>query len=549
MQELSPEDVSNMVNERQRLEDAQQGASENRQLLQKKIWELEMTLRDKVQALEDSVKAYHSVAEDLKLMPQTARNARGMDLAIQIDIRAKKRDGLLKTDVRKKIVPVLQDLRSELSDTTLGFRSELLAEQDVAEEGEARRQELSESAELYEQKLRRAETAYKREKEGLDQAADIHGKELDAMEQRLVQLRDTTTEEAAISIANRRLNENKAMRTARQQEHLLKKRGLSENITEVVAACAVHREQVQHSLHQLKGEYADRLQLIFHQSASSSSSSSYSAVKMVPSGKKDVGLGLVPQIPAASYMPLPPAVMSHAQEQSAFTSHPKVIHSHMKPAGTNGSDTAADYHYQTATATTNTAMSMVSPGFEAAKTQQAVSSAGSSGSRGGGGLPPRMFSHMASSPAASRVQGPYNDENDNDNVEATNMNSSSSGKSGGEDVMDMSPIQNGKLSSSSSPSVGGRSRQSIQSQMKMLPDSSGGARGGMQFSSRSQRRGSSNSHLKEGGRTYGNDGAHTHMNVDAVEQDPEDYLDTGDYYTMDSGGISSMRNPRQRLTF
>lgn len=41
-------------------------------------------LRDKVQALEDSVRAYHSIAEDMKMIPVTARNSRGENLVIEL---------------------------------------------------------------------------------------------------------------------------------------------------------------------------------------------------------------------------------------------------------------------------------------------------------------------------------------------------------------------------------------------------------------------------------------------------------------------------------
>ena len=44
-------------------------------------------LRDKVQGLDDAAKKYNSVAEDLKLIPHTARNARGKRLDIEIDVR------------------------------------------------------------------------------------------------------------------------------------------------------------------------------------------------------------------------------------------------------------------------------------------------------------------------------------------------------------------------------------------------------------------------------------------------------------------------------
>lgn len=262
-QEISPEDVTNMVNERERLEEAQRTTSEHRQNMQRKIWELEMGLRDKVQGLEDTVRAYHSIAEDLKMIPQSARNARGENLVIEIDVRAKKREGLLKTQVKSHIVPILQDLRSELTGMTLELRQELMTEQEAIEELEANKAELLESREQFEAKLRRAEIAYKREKEALDQAAEIHMGELDTMESRLLQMRDTTSEESKITAATRRVTEAKALRSARNAEHERKKSEMIESITNVVGMCASHREMVQDKLDELKTLYGKKLETFF----------------------------------------------------------------------------------------------------------------------------------------------------------------------------------------------------------------------------------------------------------------------------------------------
>ena len=259
-QEISPEDVLNMINERERLEEAQCVASEHRQVLQRKIWECEMSLRDKVQALEDTVRAYHSIAEDLKMVPQSARNARGENLSIDLDIRAKRREGLLKTAVKKTILPVLQDVKKELNDTTLELRAELMGEQDSLAEIQSQHQELKEAFDSYEVKLRRAEAAYKREKESLDQSNEIQSRELDAMESRLLQLRDTTTEEVKINSATRRIAEVQATRTARQSEHQRKRTEMIEAIMDVVSLAANHREVVQTKLEDLKANYSQRLQ-------------------------------------------------------------------------------------------------------------------------------------------------------------------------------------------------------------------------------------------------------------------------------------------------
>ena len=175
-QELSPEDVRSMVAERERLEEAQRLASEHRQAVQRRVMETETALRDRVQALEDSARAYNGIAEDLKLVPHTAKNAHGKHYALEVNVAAKKGARLVKTDVRRDIQPSLVDLRTKLEGTTSDYRNDLNKEQDEAEELELRRASTMEQKVVAESKHRRAEEAYRREKEALDQATELHSK-------------------------------------------------------------------------------------------------------------------------------------------------------------------------------------------------------------------------------------------------------------------------------------------------------------------------------------------------------------------------------------
>lgn len=265
-QDLSPEDVLNLVTERKRLEDANTAATETRQNLQRRIKEMEGDLRVRVQALEDAVRMYHSYAEGLKLVPASARNARGQDLSIEVDIRAKKREGLLRTEVRNHILPVLAQMKAELTETTLELRAEKMREQEELDEIEAQRGELLESQTVLEAKQRKAEAGYKREKELHDQAAAMQSAELDTMEARLMQLRDTAAEEAKLTATKRRIAEITSLRAARKAEHDRKVGAMKEAIMEVVAQCADHREMVQQQLEDLKAQYSGRLQALLNSS-------------------------------------------------------------------------------------------------------------------------------------------------------------------------------------------------------------------------------------------------------------------------------------------
>ena len=259
-QELSPEDVKRMVAERDQLQQAQGQASENRQVLQRRVWESEMALRDQVQALEDSSRAYNCAAEDLKLVPHTARHAKGCNLALEVDVRAKKRDGLLKTDVRGDILPTLQQLRAEYVERTIALRNECMSEKDAAEDSHISTNELQEKRQTYETKLRRAEEAYKRDRNTLDQASEVYSQEVEAMDNRLVRLRDVTNEESRLSAAVRRANEARLSRTARFDEHQRRTKEISSAIMDVVAVCAEHRELVQQRLGNVREMYVQRLE-------------------------------------------------------------------------------------------------------------------------------------------------------------------------------------------------------------------------------------------------------------------------------------------------
>ena len=113
----------------------------------------------------------------------------------------------MKSDIRQNILPLLIQLKQELSEITISLRSEYMIENDNYEEIEIKRNELNEIKIESEMKIRRAESSYQREKELFDQNALLHSKEMDGMETRLVMLRDTALEEAKITAAKRRISE------------------------------------------------------------------------------------------------------------------------------------------------------------------------------------------------------------------------------------------------------------------------------------------------------------------------------------------------------
>jgi kinetochore protein NDC80 len=92
-QSISPEDVRRMSEEKEHLQASLRQTEEMSSELQKKVWDAELILRDKVQGLEEAVRLFNSMAEDLPQHNSTgAKNKRQSErvqrhLAIDVDIR------------------------------------------------------------------------------------------------------------------------------------------------------------------------------------------------------------------------------------------------------------------------------------------------------------------------------------------------------------------------------------------------------------------------------------------------------------------------------
>jgi kinetochore protein NDC80 len=173
-QELSAEDVSKLVSQKRTLEQAQQRASEHRQAIQKRAWDGETKLRDKHQELIDLAHAYNTVAEELKLIPMTAKNAKGRKFKIEVNINAEKIENILKTDIQETMNN-LESLRESLEKQVQSVTKELYTQQEELEEIETSKQELEQKRELTQAKIQRTEETYNKEKEELDKLITMHG--------------------------------------------------------------------------------------------------------------------------------------------------------------------------------------------------------------------------------------------------------------------------------------------------------------------------------------------------------------------------------------
>ena len=218
-QPLSSADVSQMRNERNRLQRELATATAHRESQQKQIWECETNLEKRVDEVEAQTRAYNECAECVKLVPATAKRAEGVDYALRVDwgvgnwsSAADGSDGppthaqqlalVSGLDLKGSVKPYLCSVRDQYAVKMREKADALLLlqeKQDASDEGLQQRTE--ENATLSAQ-LASLEKEHKAEKERLERdVAELH-----------------TDTESIVAQAERLRNESRASLTEAEQK-------------------------------------------------------------------------------------------------------------------------------------------------------------------------------------------------------------------------------------------------------------------------------------------------------------------------------------------
>jgi hypothetical protein len=150
-------------------------------------------------------------------------------------------------------------MKVSLSDATVKLKGELISAQDALEEQELEGVKVQESKSLIEGKLRRAEEAYRKERNALEAQGILYDKETDQLESRLIELRDMTAEESRAAQAARLITDLKAQMLTKRETHNKKKKEINKAIIEAVTTLADYKESIQERLGQVKEMATQRL--------------------------------------------------------------------------------------------------------------------------------------------------------------------------------------------------------------------------------------------------------------------------------------------------
>jgi kinetochore protein NDC80 len=269
-QDLSAEDVRRMQGERARVEDGLERALAAKAEHSKVLWEAETELNKNLEELEGAVSAYNKKAAALEIIPHTAKNSGGQDFALRVDRNAIEGDAgdaectaiLGNVDVKGAVRPALAQLKEATTGKNHAAKAELLELLDHEEQVEESLTDALKNTSALENKARRAEEAYTKEKEHFDAAIAELQAEAEQAEVQASQLRDPMAMETALARNTARLAQLKALRTEKAEAATARKEAVHQEIVKALNMAAEHKDYIQTQLAELKALGAAQMQAL-----------------------------------------------------------------------------------------------------------------------------------------------------------------------------------------------------------------------------------------------------------------------------------------------
>jgi hypothetical protein len=301
-QELSPEDVARMQQERARLDEALDKAREHKVKMHKTLWEAEIEVSRAVVDLETAAQTFNTKAAALNLIPITARNSNGIQYEMVVSKGAvsasAEPEELIGLDMKGLIRPSLAQIKNVMLDKVHEARTSVLkmldeeakTEEEVAEavgeletlEGKVKKQEEGYKAEKARMEASMAEKVRleRKKKEGRGASGSftqgaipstpfphvlrqlthlrliVQSSNVDAVEEQVLHLRSKVLVdlETRTGRNHQRLAQLEAELGLEREEHEQASKAISESIMGALHALADHKEEVKRRLGMFAGD-------------------------------------------------------------------------------------------------------------------------------------------------------------------------------------------------------------------------------------------------------------------------------------------------------
>ena len=122
-QPMSPEDIDRLNSEKEHLSKSLESLNETREELNKSVWDREMSLQKKIDVVEKTVQQYHTIGEQLGMIPLDAKNSSGINFEISLKMHETKAETIAPVDfknvIKVKFKFVVDVIRCDVNKTLL----------------------------------------------------------------------------------------------------------------------------------------------------------------------------------------------------------------------------------------------------------------------------------------------------------------------------------------------------------------------------------------------------------------------------------------------
>ncbi|TFJ81071.1 hypothetical protein NSK_007714 [Nannochloropsis salina CCMP1776] len=257
-QELSPEDVARMQQERARLDEALDKAREHKVKMHKTLWEAEIEVSRAVVDLETAAQTFNTKAAALNLIPITARNSNGIQYEMVVSKGAvsasAEPEELIGLDMKGLIRPSLAQIKNVMLDKVHEARTSVLKMLDEEAKTEEEVAEAVGELETLEGKVKKQEEGYKAEKARMEASMAEKSSNVDAVEEQVLHLRSKVLVdlETRTGRNHQRLAQLEAELGLEREEHEQASKAISESIMGALHALADHKEEVKRRLEEFR---------------------------------------------------------------------------------------------------------------------------------------------------------------------------------------------------------------------------------------------------------------------------------------------------------
>ena len=151
-------------------------------------------------------------------------------------------------------------MKGVLSDATVHLRGEIIIRQDALEELELENVKLTENKITIENKIKRSEDIYKKERMSNESNVMTTEQQIDELETKLMEIKNTSHEENQATQFHRKIQEIKQTILLNREQHLNKKKEINDSILQSVTMLTEYKEKMKQRLGEIRELMEQKLQ-------------------------------------------------------------------------------------------------------------------------------------------------------------------------------------------------------------------------------------------------------------------------------------------------